>query len=394
MKEMDYVVLQRFLDGATIPKIKGKPKTFLGIAKQPHYENVLSNIYAFYFKLHEEHGLKDLFITSLIDCIKDAKIASKDFNGFERFKTKTEYPTKKGGRIDLLLYNDKQAIIIENKVYHELNNDLDDYWGSVELEEESDTAKIGIILSLKPTSKDLYEKFKYRDHYINITHVKLLNKVMENIGAYLSNTNEKYLTFLIDFHQNIKNISRPIMSKNKVNFYIQHKAKINDLVSLKYAYKTHVKAEVEDAGRHINNVKLVTPKKNSFNEPRLRYYQSTKHSELVYTIVFEDLLKNDNKLHIIVEPRESALKNGAIFKDITFNEDEEAVLRKEFYEDTDNGWSHFASKLYDLSSEDIADLGGFIRKKIKEDHFDSIMQKMEYYLVGCKRLNEEKLVEC
>ncbi len=51
--------LQKFLNekGNSIPIIKKNSKTFLGIAKQPHYENVLSNILAFYFDITEEHGL-------------------------------------------------------------------------------------------------------------------------------------------------------------------------------------------------------------------------------------------------------------------------------------------------------------------------------------------------
>ena len=47
--------LQTFLNQNEIPRIKRKPKTFLGIAKQPHYENVLSNVYAFYFNIEENH---------------------------------------------------------------------------------------------------------------------------------------------------------------------------------------------------------------------------------------------------------------------------------------------------------------------------------------------------
>jgi len=74
--------LQSFLDLAKIPKIKKKPRTFLGIAKQPHYENVLSNIYGFYFNLNEEHHFDNLFIKSLVECIDDSGIENKDFSDF------------------------------------------------------------------------------------------------------------------------------------------------------------------------------------------------------------------------------------------------------------------------------------------------------------------------
>ncbi len=46
---MNIKALQTFLDQASIPSVKQQPKTFLEIARQPHYENVISNIYAFYF---------------------------------------------------------------------------------------------------------------------------------------------------------------------------------------------------------------------------------------------------------------------------------------------------------------------------------------------------------
>ena len=57
--------LKQFLSEAQIPEIKTKPKTFQGIAQQPHFENVISNIYGFFFNVEEEHDLKDLFINSL-----------------------------------------------------------------------------------------------------------------------------------------------------------------------------------------------------------------------------------------------------------------------------------------------------------------------------------------
>ena len=52
---IDVYQLKIFLESHTIPSVKQQPKTFLEIARQPHYENVISNIYAFYFDPHEEH---------------------------------------------------------------------------------------------------------------------------------------------------------------------------------------------------------------------------------------------------------------------------------------------------------------------------------------------------
>src|SRR5690554_1082514 len=145
--------LQQFLDQHAIPQIKGNPTTFLGIARQPHYENVLSNIYAFFFNPNAEHGFQDLFIMSLLDCINSSSPGqSKDFSDFSDFTIETEFSTNKGGRIDLLLKNDTSAIIIENKIYHTLNNNLKDYWSTIINRIEDETRVIGIVLSLKEFS--------------------------------------------------------------------------------------------------------------------------------------------------------------------------------------------------------------------------------------------------
>lgn len=56
--------LKSWLENLDVPEPIIKPKTFLGIAKQPHYENVISNIYKFYFRQEEDHGFQDLFVES------------------------------------------------------------------------------------------------------------------------------------------------------------------------------------------------------------------------------------------------------------------------------------------------------------------------------------------
>ena len=86
---------------------------------------MLSNIYAFYFDVNKEHGLKDLFISTFIDIIQvKTKGQGKQFYFDDGFKVRTEVGTGEG-RIDLFLANESSAIIIENKVYHKLINPLD-----------------------------------------------------------------------------------------------------------------------------------------------------------------------------------------------------------------------------------------------------------------------------
>jgi hypothetical protein len=372
--------LQDFLDQNKIPKIIIKPKTFLEIAKQPHYENVISNIYGFFFNVYEEHGLKDLFIRSLVSCVHE-RTTDKDFSSFSDFTITTEYGTKglgkkkKRGRIDLLLRSHNQAIIIENKIYHHLDNDLDDYWNSVIVKSEGNSGKIGIILSLKPISQNHYQQFEFGNEYINITHSQFMQKVMSNAPSYLENNSNRHVHFFHDFYQNIINISSPTMNPSDINFYLKNQEKVNQLVLFKQQFKNHVVAEVNKAGHSINNVKLIVPK-NKGNARRLRYYRSIKHPELVYTIVFEELFKDTGFLHIIVEPRGNTLKNGNHFKHLPLDKTQYPIIKSDFYDKTNESYAHFAHKEYRLTTEDISDLSGFIQTKIKEDGFAFIFEKL------------------
>ncbi len=366
---MDFESIQAFLHKADIPKIKRQPKTFMGIAGQPHYENVLSNMYSFYFDAKEEHGLGDLFILTLIQMVQETEVGKqKNFAFANDLSNETEFPTKKGGRIDLLLTDDLHSIIIENKVYHTLNNDLEDYWNSAKGAVEN---KIGIVLSLFPINSTGHH------HFINITHPVFLKRVIANSGNYLLEANDKYMVFLKDLVQNIINMSTSIMNKADLEFYFGNQKQINEIASFKHRVKTHILSEVEKVPAQLDEkFGLVLSGKRS---DRLRYYISSVNSNLMITVIVEGLLLSENKkMHIVVELAKSALKNKEIYKTINFSQEEVSanVFVPDFYTNNSNAWAHFATKAYHPNEQEIAHLSQFIIDKLQKDHFLSIYQKL------------------
>lgn len=380
--------LQSFLNSTTIPKIEIKPKTFLEIAKQPHFENVLSNIYAFFLNIDEEHGFKDLFIRSLLGCIEEKVLEKqKDFIFFSDFDIQTEYPTKglgkskKRGRIDLLLTNSDQAILIENKVYHHLANDLDDYWLSVKL--PNDTSKIGIILSLKPISEDNWKQFEYKDHFINLTHYELMTKVVQFKEEYIAQSNPHFHFVLEDLIQNINKISNPVMNQENIQFFLENKEKINQLQALKNEFRNHVIAQVENADYCNSNLEIF--RQRTSQNGRLRYFQSKTQRDIMYVIVFEELFQDSNLLHIIIEIRGETLKRAEDFRKISFDSIEQSIIKNNFYHQSEAAWAHFAHKAYRMKESEIADLSAFIQEKIRTDYFGSVFEKLETFLTYRKK---------
>lgn len=371
MDNINLKALQTFLNQNDIPIIKGKPKTFLGIAKQPHYENVLSNMYAFYFDVNEVHKVKDLFIKSLIELINASTLAKDDvvFETFLNYDIITEYGTKNQKRIDILLKNNEQAIIIENKVFHELNNDLDEYYNEIKV-----PYKMGIVLSLYPISDIKHPRF------INITHLQLVNQIMQNLGNYLLHANDKYIVFLKDFCQNIINLSHPVMEKESIQFYYKNQQEINQLVALETKLKEHIVNQVITAGNRLDGVHKYEPRVTNSNNGRLVYYVSPKNRNLMITVVYENLLNPKKEMHIAVELQGNLLKDRKMYDQIEFTEEEKSIAFSDNFKNTNYTWSHFAVAHYHPSDEQVSNLSQFIIDKLKEDHLLSIFHKLNNFI--------------
>ena len=358
--------LHEFLVTSKIPEVKEKPKTFLGIAKQPHYENVLSNLYAFYFDIKEEHGMYDLFISTFLEII-DIKGGGLDkiLNFNEDFEVTTELATKEG-RIDIFLESDYSAIIIENKVNHQLINDLDDYWKH---SGKSSRNKIGIVLSLKEISKINHVDF------INITHLEFLTKVMENSGKYLSNANDKYMIFLKDFYQNILNLSDSIMDNGKLSFYLEHQNKINDIQNINGEVHNYILSEIDAASKYFETQTFLDAKSSK----RLRYYRSNAVRNLMFTIVIDKLLDRNRELWIGVELQGDLLKDKERYRSLFKGKDYKCLLDK-FYAPSKYPWDHFAGASFKLEDENYNNLQQFVIDKIEQEGFLEIFNILNSFL--------------
>ena len=403
---IDVYQLKIFLESHTIPSVKQQPKTFLEIARQPHYENVISNIYAFYFDPHEEHGLGHLFINAFIKCIQESlksqahEIASTDFlDDFQEFVIETEYGTEDKGRIDLLLYNDDQAIIIENKIYHQLANNLNDYWKTAETKERK-ANMVGVLLTLKKHSGSLHPKF------VNVLHLDFLKEVMANIGNHLMEASEKYVTFLKDLYQNIENMSTKQLSDENFKFYIENQDKILDAVKFNDQAKDHIKTQIVDAWNSQEDLKVDPPTKNTYKFYSYREIKKEGVKDLYFCIYFDKLLSGQKEVWI------SLYLTGDYFKkyflDHTPENEENNKLISEIkqlirsYGDKGiklynnhkekRDWEYIAGQTYKLSDNQIANLQETIEGFIKQGEFIKLFDQLVIQLEKLSKAKNEKKI--
>ena len=232
-----------------IPQPKKRERTLMDITGVTHHENMWSDIYKFFFLVNEEHHLIDLFIGSLEYLLRvNGKFHEETF--LHEFSVDREYPTNRKERIDLLLsdYKSQRAIIIENKVNHFLDNDLNHYYEYVK-EQGFKEVKL-VVLGLRKYNLEQYpkaDKISF-DDIISITHEDLLSEVSKRLPNYYAHATPQHLYLLQEFTKNIINETHAMDSESLKFFYDGNNHEmINQLSNLRTNIINSIQETMDDA---------------------------------------------------------------------------------------------------------------------------------------------------
>lgn len=346
-----------------IPKSSKVQKTFFDIGGFGHRENIISNFYAYYLDKEETHGLDDVFLTTLLKLINEKAIFSTEWSDWEISREVTVDASGSVGKIDLWieeLDEERKVILIENKVYHHLNNDLKGYLNSVDI---SDTKhKIGILLTVKPLNPNV-------KGFINITHSNWISAVKKEVNSRESKQNERqqfiFNDFCRNFNTHIKH-SKAMMERHL--FYLQNRKKIKALAELEMDYKRACLTAIENV---VGDYEFDVDYKSRLNgspiidieilsKPRiwLRYRINDNPSDKPITVE----LSFNNKHYA---PRaKKILKRSAIFNKFEPNNIEKATLSMSEYPSED---LIIAFKNYTLAALKKDSLEGFVTATLDKD---------------------------
>lgn len=195
--------------------------TLLEIGGYAHHENMCSNILKFYFNPHnKEHGLNDLLLRSFLQSLNHYE---PPFSIYKTIEIWREVPTA-SGRIDIVLYANKWAIIIENKIRHVLNNDLQEYSNYIETRLPG-IPILRVVLSINQEST-------LTGGFLNLTYKDLIRHIEENL-IQIGTSDNQYVVFFKEFVQSIKNMYMPVnLEKEDIEFLIKYRDKISQLFDL------------------------------------------------------------------------------------------------------------------------------------------------------------------
>jgi hypothetical protein len=190
---MEIHELGQFLDSYTIIEKDNYEANMFQIAGFPHYENVFSNVLAYFLK-------NNTVVKSLLDCSG----AAYDITADETIEVNREEYTTEGKRIDIVVKTGGLIIGIENKINTGVNNPAETYRGYLaKLAEDENKELICIILS---KNKIYRNKIAGIEGFCSITHKDLGGSIRKHYPELIKQLGHRYFFLLHEFVENIDHL--------------------------------------------------------------------------------------------------------------------------------------------------------------------------------------------
>lgn len=257
---------QKILDEFTRHQIEVE-ETFMGVCryKWERFEEICSRVLKFFFDPNEKHGFRDLWFKALCQLIE-----YQEYCDIDKMKIELEVPTSNAnedqqnetedtmqqnddedknesdsksnskGRIDIILTLPSLVITIENKISAHLNNNpLNKYTQYID-KNFRERKKLFYILTAR--TLDEGEKTKAKQNKFGVkTYEYLFIHVESLLGKYVAKGNRQYLTFMLDFMQTIRNITKEMeLTEFEQKFFAKNKTVIGKMTEKYTKWKNQV----------------------------------------------------------------------------------------------------------------------------------------------------------
>ena len=216
-----------------LPEIIEPEKSIFSIGDRGHWENPTTEILAFFCDNNAVHGLGDLVLKSLIQCL-DTKYHNLDFSLNK--PPEREVRTQSGKRIDLLLESERWVIVLENKIFHVQNNPFTEYEEFVMQGTRrffNDKEAIFVVLSPDGMVTGASDKWK------GISYECLIGKIKQHLSEhFINHPLNKWVVLLREFILHLEGL---LMSKSNtvedenIEFILKNIDSIKKLQELKTA---------------------------------------------------------------------------------------------------------------------------------------------------------------
>ncbi|GAA0762910.1 hypothetical protein [Psychroflexus lacisalsi] len=257
--------------------------------------------------------------------------------------------------------NSGHKVIIENKIYHHVHNDLLDYWDSVEGDVDS---KIGILLTLEAHDIPTHVS----DLYINITHQEWMQKIRAHPD--LIDIDWKYLMYITDFINTIKQLTKSYKMNETAEFYFENAEKVIQIKDTEAAAHEFLNAQFNVIANELNWYNYG----NSVNHKI--FWDAPNELSTYLTLITADLLAGHFKYTLILELYGEDIQKETQLKTNLKNKGFDLSIYKTGEKNSHH--SHFLMKDYTLSKEELKTLGKHVVQNIKNDFAKITLESIKF----------------
>lgn len=209
-----------------LPSRSQREENIFSVGARGHYENPVSDLLAFFIDPSAAHGMENRVLQALLNCIKqdpDQYIERIDASLIK--PPEREGVTNNSKRIDLLLESEKWVMLIENKIYHHLNNPLETYaqWANKKFQGKE---VILLVLSIEGAKPERWAGVSWK------RFLDELKSVMSNSFSF-GELNKWHVLFR-EYILHLETLVSPIeYSDKEMDFVFSNLNEIKNLVTLR-----------------------------------------------------------------------------------------------------------------------------------------------------------------
>jgi len=246
------------------------------VAGYPHYENVCSNILAFFFDPNNSHGFGNLLLDALAEAGSIDGIAE---GAYANVSVERESTTNAGNRIDILIESDTLLIVIENKIFHAADNPFADYAAFINQRNVNSKTICKFLLTLEQNNAGIVCGFK------NLTYSRFIDAIRHRVGYHASHADTRYAVLLLDFLNTLENFQVGThMNPQLVGFLAEKSKDVVALLKEVDTFKGELRTKVTELGALIDLSKWPNVQQSFYRESRALF------DDLVYDIHISDEL--------------------------------------------------------------------------------------------------------
>lgn len=340
-----------------IPDAAESHTGFLEIINKQNHENINSSVYAHFINTSEPL-VSDLFLDSLLELVEEKSGKQLSFGeAVARCEVKTEK-----GRLDILVSDlrSKNHLIIENKIFHWLHNDLLDYWNHIQVRNEY---KAGILLTPEPHAIPNEVEGKF----INITHSEWIRKIKERGLPF--GISPKYTTYITDFANTVEQFTKSYIMDEQTKFYFQHAPQI-----------IKVQETVHAAHQFLNNqLQLIADTlglDNYGNSLDWRNLWDAKNNIDTYiTLIPAPLLRGEMHFQIVLELYRNDKNRYVEVEDLLKDNPQYKKMNRG---DSKGPYMHFGVRTYHITQSELEHFAETVLSKIRTDFGDALLKTIRY----------------